>query len=129
MVDIQNATLAGGVAVGSSADLVISPYGALITGFIAGIVSVIGYVYIQPKLEDYGITDTCGVHNLHGLPGIMGGLGGVISASVASDNLYGDNISTIFPERGNGRTAVEQGMYQLATLATTLSIAIVSGIN
>ena len=71
MIDIQNATLAGGVAVGSSADLVIAPYGALIIGFIAGCVSIFGYIYIQPKLEEYGIFDTCGVHNLHGLPGIM----------------------------------------------------------
>ena len=105
MIDIQNATLAGGVAVGSSADLVIAPYGALIIGFIAGCVSIFGYIYIQPKLEEYGIFDTCGVHNLHGLPGIMGGLGGFISASIATDNLYGNNIATVFPERGNGRTA------------------------
>lgn len=46
MVDIQNATLAGGVAVGSSADLVIGPPFALLIGLAAGIVSTMGYVYI-----------------------------------------------------------------------------------
>lgn len=39
MEDIQNATLAGGVAVGSSSDLVIKPWAAITIGFIAGAVS------------------------------------------------------------------------------------------
>ena len=128
MVDIQNATLAGGVAVGSSADLVIAPWGALLIGLIAGTVSVLGYVYLSPKLEEYGIYDTCGVNNLHGIPGIIGGLGGFISASVADNNLYGDNISSIFPARAEGRTAVEQGLFQLAALCTTLGISICGGL-
>tara|TARA_Y100000739_G_C20609982_1_gene467967 strand:- start:1692 stop:3014 length:1323 start_codon:yes stop_codon:yes gene_type:complete len=128
MVDIQNATLAGGVAVGSSADLVIAPWGALLIGLISGSVSVLGYVYLSPKLEEYGIYDTCGVNNLHGIPGIIGGLGGFISASLADDTLYGDNISTIFPGRANGRTAVEQGLYQLAALVTTLGISVCGGL-
>ena len=128
MVDIQNATLAGGVAVGSSADLVIAPWGALLIGLIAGTVSVLGYVYLSPKLEEYGIYDTCGVNNLHGIPGIIGGLGGFISASVADNNLYGDNISSIFPARADGRTAVEQGLFQLAALCTTLGISICGGL-
>jgi ammonium transporter Rh len=128
MVDIQNATLAGGVAVGSSADLVIAPWGALLIGMISGIISVIGYVFLQPKLEEFGIFDTCGVHNLHGMPGIIGGFGGFISASLASESLYGDNIGSIFPARGNGRSAMSQGLYQLAALFTTLGISIAGGL-
>lgn len=128
MIDIQNATLAGGVAVGSSADLVISPYGSLIIGLIAGLISVCGYIYLQPILEKYNIHDTCGVHNLHGIPGLIGGIGGAISASVVPDNLYGDNISKIFPGRGSNRNAAAQGLFQLAALTTTLSISILSGL-
>lgn len=44
-VHIQNATLAGGVAVGTSAEMMLTPYGSLIVGSISGIVSTVGYVY------------------------------------------------------------------------------------
>ena len=63
MVSIQNATLAGGVAVGSSADLVIQPFGAILIGMAAGFISVFGYVTIQPKLAEFGLDDTCGRYN------------------------------------------------------------------
>jgi len=45
-VHIQNATLAGGVAVGTMADMIIQPHGALLVGALAAVVSVIGYRFI-----------------------------------------------------------------------------------
>ena len=72
---IQNSTLAGGVAIGSAANLHLSPAGALVVGVIIGLVSVEGYTILQPFLEsNIGLRDTCGVHNLHGLPGLLGGV-------------------------------------------------------
>ncbi|XP_056409534.1 ammonium transporter Rh type C-like, partial [Hyla sarda] len=47
MVHIQNATLAGGVAVGTAAEMYLSPYGSLIVGFICGIVSTLGFTYLS----------------------------------------------------------------------------------
>jgi len=153
MVDIQNATLAGGVAVGSSSDLVIQPWGALCIGIAAGWLSVFGYVYMSPHLEKkYGLHDTCGVHNLHGMPGILGAIGGAISAALAGDShVVGDNVNNIFPFRapsteaaarfqgwvdpgtnmtltlGEDRTAVEQGGFQMAALGVALALAIGGG--
>ncbi|XP_059501423.1 ammonium transporter Rh type A isoform X3 [Stegostoma tigrinum] len=46
MVHIQNATLAGGVAAGTSADMMIYPYGSLLIGFTAGIISTVGFKYL-----------------------------------------------------------------------------------
>ena len=129
MVDIQNATLAGGVAVGSSADLVIGPSFSLLIGMIAGIMSTVGYNKVQPFLQrKLKIHDTCGVNNLHGIPGIIGGLSGAISASFTSDELYGDNIQNIFPAMDGTRTNIDQGFYQFLALATTLGISIFGGL-
>jgi ammonium transporter Rh len=50
MVDMQNASLAGGVSIGSTCNLV-SPTGAFGIGLLAGALSVIGFVFIQPLLE------------------------------------------------------------------------------
>ena len=129
MVDIQNATLAGGVAIGSSADLVIGPSFSLLIGMIAGIMSTIGYNRIQPYLyHNFHLHDTCGVNNLHGIPGIIGGISGAITASFTNNELYGDNIQNIFPAMNGTRTNKGQGMFQFLALATTLGISIISGL-
>ena len=47
IVDIQNATLSGGVAVGAIADLMLQPYGAFLAGTICGVVSTLGYRIFQ----------------------------------------------------------------------------------
>lgn len=72
--DIANASLAGGVAIGATCNIV-SPAIAFAIGIAAGALCVIGYVIIQAKLQSkLKIVDTCGVHNLHGMPGLLGGL-------------------------------------------------------
>ena len=50
---MQNSTLAGGVAVGTIADMMIDPWGALMVGFVAGIVSVLGYHYITVGISHH----------------------------------------------------------------------------
>jgi hypothetical protein len=59
---IQNATLAGGVAVGAVADMVIHPFGAMIIGLIAGLLSTLGFQYLTPCLNHHLVHDTCKIH-------------------------------------------------------------------
>lgn len=109
MVHIQNATLAGGVAVGTCADMSIAPFGAMLIGVFAGIISTLGFKFLTPILASHlGIQDTCGVHNLHGMPGILGGLAGIVAASL-------DKKPKITPG------------YQAAALASSLGFALVGG--
>jgi ammonium transporter Rh len=72
--DIANATLAGGVAIGSACSTA-TPAAAFVIGILAGALSTFGFAVIQGRLQ--GLIkkiDTCGVMYLHGLPGILGGL-------------------------------------------------------
>ena len=44
---IQNATLAGGVAVGACADMVIEPWGAVLIGCCSGVIGVLGHKFLS----------------------------------------------------------------------------------
>ena len=79
--DIANATLAGGVAIGSTCNLA-GPGTAFAIGILAGGVSTFGFAVIQAKLTDLTQkVDTCGVFYLHGLPGLLGGIAALVVVS------------------------------------------------
>ncbi len=103
IADMANAALAGGVAIGATCNLVSAP-GAFGIGLLAGAICVIGYVFVQPRLQALlkGV-DTCGVHNLHGMPGLLGG------------------IAAIFVVPGIMRA-------QVTGIAVTVAIAFISGL-
>jgi ammonium transporter Rh len=44
---VLNASLAGGVALGSSADIIVQPFGAMLVGFISGAISSFGFAYLS----------------------------------------------------------------------------------
>jgi len=149
MEHIQNATLAGGVAVGASADMMVTPVGALIIGTLTGIISTCGFRWVTPFLADKLKThDTCGVNNLHGMPALLGGVISVVLAALASPESYGhynddvysgnhtfghESIHEIFPEMapiekgGSGRTSTSQASMQFAALLVTIVFAVVGG--
>eukprot|EP00933_Yihiella_yeosuensis_P075114 TRINITY_DN8430_c0_g1_i1.p1 TRINITY_DN8430_c0_g1~~TRINITY_DN8430_c0_g1_i1.p1 ORF type:complete len:440 (+),score=80.83 TRINITY_DN8430_c0_g1_i1:84-1403(+) len=77
-VPVQNATLAGGVSIGATANLAMGPGAAALIGCAAGALSCIGFV--MPIIP--GSFDTCGINNLHGMPGIFGGLVSVFLPSM-----------------------------------------------
>jgi ammonium transporter Rh len=180
MVHVQNATLAGGVAIGSSASLRIDPAAALAgaeelelvgrtrteqsknntafsflfrgsmdqagqlggntavavvgdclttsslfcpppdgaVGIVAGCLSTLGYVLASPWVERrLGVTDTCGVLNLHGCPGILGGLASALFAAV-----YGPANAALLAH------GAAQPLWQLAGLGACLGAAAGGGL-
>lgn len=134
MVEVQNSTIAGGVAIGACADMITTPAGAMTIGIVAGTVSVLGYRYLQLFLENkINLRDTCGVHNLHGMPSVLGAFASAIVARKAEYENYGASITDTFVARTlvggvETRSSLQQAKYQLAGLGTTLAIAIVGGL-
>ncbi|GIX87658.1 ammonium transporter Rh type B [Caerostris darwini] len=149
MVHIQNATLAGGVAIGSTANMLVHPFGAMIIGALAAIISTIGYKVATPYLaKNLNIHDTCGVNNLHGMPGILAGLVSIVVASMAREDNYGLSLYQLYPARtpaenttefqkihsvlsqvapGYGWSERNQVCAQVEALFTTLAIAMAGG--
>eukprot|EP00980_Cylindrotheca_fusiformis_P006470 scaffold1377_cov126-Cylindrotheca_fusiformis.AAC.15 len=128
MVDLQNASIAGGVAIGTTSNMMLGPVGAQVIGFLAGLLSVTGYVHVQPFLErKLGLYDTCGVHNLHGMPGVLAGISSIIFAGVATAENYNseENFLSVFPFNEDPGT---QACIQAAFLVLTLVVSICTGI-
>ncbi|XP_032367321.1 ammonium transporter Rh type B [Etheostoma spectabile] len=130
MVHIQNAALAGGVAAGTAGEMMLTPVGSMVVGFLAGVISVLGYKYLSPILEGkLKVQDTCGVHNLHGMPGVLGAVVGAVTAAVASKDVYGKGMEDVFPDVAKGEiTASYQGVRQAISLAVTLGMALLGGL-
>nr|XP_032659970.1 ammonium transporter Rh type A [Chelonoidis abingdonii] len=108
MVHIQNATLAGGVAVGSCADMNIYPFGAMLIGSIAGVISVIGFKFLtqflssKPEIQDTMMRDLLG--------------------SVLHKSIIATVTQVIFRETGSLSAAM-----QAAALGCSVGIALVGG--
>lgn len=112
---IQNASLAGGVAIGACADLYTNPAGAVGIGFVAGVVAVYSLRLYERRFA-LALYDTRGVNCVHGLPGILGAV-----ASAITIGSYAD------VSRFHRRMELQAG-YQMIGLCISLGIAVVGGL-
>lgn len=118
-VDIQNATLAGGVATGAVCLMTLNYSDSLLLGFFSGAASTLGFAILQPYLEEKGLHDSCGVLNLHGIPALIGGLGSVVLAAVKGSR---DSDTALLTNGG------AQWQDQTYAILLTLVISISSGL-
>ncbi|XP_029973897.1 rh50-like protein isoform X2 [Salarias fasciatus] len=150
MADVQNVTLAGGVTVGASVDMMISPAAAYALGMMGGTACMLGYKYLTPFLaRRLRIQDQCGIHNLHGLTGLISCAAGICAILMATEEVYGPSLYEIFTHRapvegdpklqelqrlipgiqpGLGRTAREQALFQVAAVFSTIGLSALGGI-
>jgi hypothetical protein len=132
MEHIQNATIAGGVAIGAVCNFLQNPWGAMVTGVVAGTVSTYGFSFLSPVLKRNGLTDTCGIVNLHLMPGLIGGAASAIAAGTI--NIINMNNAPFDPANyplGSNfitRSPLVQGGFQFAATAISFFLAIFCGV-
>ncbi|NXX76716.1 RHBGB protein, partial [Urocolius indicus] len=129
MVQIQDAALAGTAMMGMAGEMLLTPFGALAAGFLAGLIPPLGFRFLTPVLSSRLKTwDTCGVHNVHGLPGTLGALLGTLLTALATADAYGGRLGLVFPLVAQGsRTVTDQALSQLCALPLTLLLATLGG--
>jgi ammonium transporter Rh len=107
-----NATLAGGVIMGASCDIIVKPYYAMICGFVIGGYSAFGFCWLGGFLkEKINLHDTCGIHNLHAVPGFLGGIVSAIACNKDNVPDWGDRYSDFFNRFATGRDNTGQAGY------------------
>ena len=99
---------------------------------------------VQPFLvKRLKITDTCGVHNLHGMPAVLGGILSILLAGIAMPEEYDQfnsgedkSLHEIFPlsdptdeynEAGYLWSNNKQAWFQAAAMLVTMGFALVGG--
>uniref|UniRef100_A0A0N5BG71 Ammonium_transp domain-containing protein n=1 Tax=Strongyloides papillosus TaxID=174720 RepID=A0A0N5BG71_STREA len=134
MIHIQSSTLAGGIAVGTVANVIVYPRDAILVGMMAGCLSVVGHAYISPRIleKKLKIYDTCGVHNLHGLPGLLSGIMSVVFVLYYDPAIYGNDIEKIYPywkggKRNGDRDKYTQAYYQSLGIIIVMFSSIILG--
>mmetsp|Transcript_10903 Transcript_10903/g.21915 ORF Transcript_10903/g.21915 Transcript_10903/m.21915 type:complete len:617 (+) Transcript_10903:185-2035(+) len=138
--DAQRSSIAGGVAIGSVANLVAEPYQAILIGAIGGVVCSFSGHFIRTFCVDrLGVHDTVGVMSMHGWPGLVGWLSGVLFLiPINLDYITGDrkskNLAYELPwenvlqhTAGDGQAAFAQTVIAPMTISIALVTGLVAG--
>lgn len=116
------------MAIGSCADLPITPIAAVSIGVFASFVSVFGYTTLQPFLEEkFRFLDTCGILNLHGMPGLIGGFSVMIVSLTMDLKVLKASVDPSIAALMVNRSSFAQFTHQSAFVGITLAMSLVTG--
>uniref|UniRef100_A0A8C6YU64 Rh family B glycoprotein (gene/pseudogene) n=1 Tax=Nothoprocta perdicaria TaxID=30464 RepID=A0A8C6YU64_NOTPE len=127
MCQVQDATVAGAVVMGTAGEMLLAPFGALVAGFLAGLIPPLSSRFFPPvsPLIRTHTGDSCNRgHSVQTLPGCPP-CGCVPSKHVPSSVC---RLQLAFPHIADGsRTATYQALCQLCALPVTLLFAVLGG--
>eukprot|EP01088_Endostelium_zonatum_P018667 TRINITY_DN6058_c0_g1_i1.p1 TRINITY_DN6058_c0_g1~~TRINITY_DN6058_c0_g1_i1.p1 ORF type:complete len:609 (-),score=106.25 TRINITY_DN6058_c0_g1_i1:112-1938(-) len=125
MLEIQRATLAGGIACSSAFAQGATPGGAMVLGAAAGLVATISYAFFNPVGEKrFGAVDESGVFSYAFLPALTGSIAAIIQTALVAHNRYvfGNLSYLIYPLEGS------QAGHQAAILFISIGLGLGGGI-
>jgi len=132
MLEIQNATLAGGVSIGMCCSFDLAPWVPVLVGALAGTVSSYGYSNIAALMESMEIIDSAGATQLHGIPGVFGALvAGVCCLFGGSNYLFSYDTQWVESSITDRNGGAQFGFVLLGVLVTVLiaySVGILTGL-
>ncbi|KAJ0044246.1 hypothetical protein NL108_004261, partial [Boleophthalmus pectinirostris] len=113
LVQIQSSILAGGVVIGVAMPVVHKPWEAMTLGFLAAVLSTIGYKYLKNHMVAvFQCHDTCSILSTYGLPGLLGWLAQFLLLKDFDDHT----------------TAIRFAVFHITSLFITLSLSLSAGI-
>nr|XP_020464282.1 ammonium transporter Rh type C-like isoform X1 [Monopterus albus] len=115
LIHMQSCIFAGGVAVGVSISVVHQPWEAMTIGFVAAIVSAIGFRYLKSHmLLAFHCHDTCAILSTHGLPGLLGWLA---------------HLLLQIKDYDDPTMAIRFAVFHICTLLITITLSLSMGIT
>ncbi|XP_059091344.1 ammonium transporter Rh type B-like [Tigriopus californicus] len=101
---LQGSFVSGGVAIASSATLMVQPHGALIIGLVTGLISTVFYLTIEDLIQArWRLPCTSGLFSFHGIPAFIGGITAAILAAISEARhgtiSYHNSLYPIYPAR------------------------------
>ncbi|KAL5267485.1 hypothetical protein ACHWQZ_G004497 [Mnemiopsis leidyi] len=128
ILEVQNATLAGGVSIGMSCSYNVNPWVPVLIGGLAGMLSSVGYGKIAEFLENLGMMDSAGAVQLHGIPGVFGAVAAGIVVIATTNNQY-FAADTVWTEMDGNTNGKQFGMILLSVLVTIAISFVVGALN
>jgi len=126
VMDIQRATLSGGIALASVSSILLRPGEAMAVGGAAGFACTCSFIYVGPWLNrSVKLVDTVGVNSIYLIPGLIGAITGIITSAIATQrsDIFGDTVATLFPDAGD-----HQAGWNTLALVITFGLAAVPGL-
>ena len=127
---VRLASLAGGIVIGSTVNIICAPWVAMILGMFAGAITFFITYYVSPFIEKkLGVRDTYSVTVLHGIIGLISSFCGMVATRVAHNSyndggdIWGLNYEQVF-----FRHPENQAVKQFISLVVSIGIALFGGI-